>query len=69
VRIIALMIENKKYEQALVYIDRARAMQPTDNDCRKASSYLESALRSAAAITDNKSLTEALRRVEQQCAK
>jgi hypothetical protein len=75
------LIENKRYDDALPYLDRMLTMVPNDfytnyqlgqiyrnkNDCGRASAYLTTAKPAADSREDTKAIEEALSKLQQQC--
>lgn len=75
------LIENKKYDDALPYLDRMLAMIPADfyanyqlgqiyrtkNDCARARQYLNTARPAASGPEDAKTLDEAFSQLQEQC--
>jgi tetratricopeptide (TPR) repeat protein len=69
VRLFSLLIQNKRYDEAVTYANRAQGLLPNENDCQKASGYLETARRFSGAAAGNAALMNALQRLSAQCAK
>jgi Tfp pilus assembly protein PilF len=69
VRVFSLLIQNKRYDEAVSYANRALSMIPNENDCQKASGYLDNARRFSGAASGNAALTTALQRLSAQCAR
>jgi tetratricopeptide (TPR) repeat protein len=69
VRVFSLLIQNKRYDESVVYANRALALIPNENDCQKASGYLDTARRFSGAASGNAAVMNALQRLSAQCAK
>jgi Flp pilus assembly protein TadD len=67
--VFSLLIQNKRYDEAVSYANRALSMIPNENDCQKASGYLDNARRFSGAASGNAALTTALQRLSAQCAR
>ena len=76
------LIEGKRYDEALPYLERILAMAPNDfyanyelgqiyrtkNDCARATNYLRTARPAASNPEDTKAIGDALNGLEQECA-
>jgi tetratricopeptide (TPR) repeat protein len=69
VRVLSLLVETRQYDQAVIYANRALAFAPTENDCNKASGYLDTARKFAGLATSHTSLQVLLERIAKQCGK
>lgn len=67
-RLAALLIEAKKYDEALRHLQQMLALDPNENECRKARPYLAAAKTATPKTFEQKAIEETLAGLERQCA-
>jgi len=67
-RLAALLIEAKKYDEALSHLQQMLALDPNENECRKARPYLATAKAATPNTFEQRAVRETLVSLERQCA-
>lgn len=67
-RLAALLIEAKKYDEALNNLRQMLALDPNENECRKTRPYLATAKAATPNTFEQKAIGETLDLIERQCA-
>jgi Tfp pilus assembly protein PilF len=67
-RLASVLIEAKKYDEALPHLREMMSLSPNENDCRKARPYIAAAKSAAPNTMEQRLIGETLRGLEQQCA-
>jgi tetratricopeptide (TPR) repeat protein len=67
-RLASLLVEAKKYDEALGHLQQMLALDPNESECRKARPYLATAKAAAPNTFEQKAISETLVSLERQCA-
>jgi Tfp pilus assembly protein PilF len=67
-RLASLLVEEKRYDEALAHAQRMAGLNPTQNDCKKGRPYFAAARAAAPRAMEWSALTQALEGLEQRCA-
>ena len=67
-RLAALLVEAKKYDEALSHLQQMLALEPNESECRQARPYLAKAKAATPNTFEQRAISETLVSLERQCA-